>query len=120
MSMRASKSGLGYEVQKKMEDNYDREDQAGTPMHVVNWVNALIEGEHSLIEGHDWKTICTHLRDGVALCKLINKLAVISMKFEKDPFLNVINCLHSLGFVANSKGVKPPYTGEVKKMLDME
>ncbi|XP_022291696.1 transgelin-3-like isoform X3 [Crassostrea virginica] len=164
MSFRASKSGFGYEVQKKMEANYDREEEAGTPVHIVNWLNQMLEGEHSKCESTDWKSICTYLRDGVALCKLINKLlqkegkpAVqfqkkvmspfvamtnienfnkgcldygLAKEFEfqsgdlwevrKGPFLNVINCIHSLGFVANSKSVMPSYQGEVTKYLDRE
>jgi len=161
---RALKTGLGYEVEQKMEQNYDREEAAGTPTHVVNWVNAVIQGEHDAIPGTDWKTICTHLRDGVALCKLINKLLKadgksaitfqkkvmspfvamtnienfnkgcldygLSKEFtfqsgdlweiRKGPFLNVLNGLHSLGFVANGKGWKPAYTGDIRKPLDLE
>lgn len=162
--LRANKVGIGYEVEKKMEDNYDREEAAGTPTHITNWVNAIIEGEHDLIPATDWKSMCTHLRDGVALCKLINKLLkadgqqpiqfqkkvmspFVAMtnienfnkgcmqyglekestfqsgdlwEIRKGPFLNVINGLHSLGFVANGKGWTPKYTGDIKKTLDLE
>ncbi|KAK3608495.1 hypothetical protein CHS0354_010344 [Potamilus streckersoni] len=161
---RASKSGIGYAVEKKMEDNYDREEQAGTPKHIVNWLNAHIQGEHDPCPGDDWKTICNYLRDGVVLCKLINKLLKTDGKspvtfqkkvaspfvamtnvenfnkgcesygvakeflfqtgdlweVRKGPFLNVINCLHSLGFVANGKHLTPKYEGEIKKLLDNE
>ncbi|XP_063400464.1 transgelin-2-like isoform X6 [Mytilus trossulus] len=164
MSFRASKSGLGYEVQRKLELNYDREEAAGTPTHVVNWVNAMVGSEHDPIPGTDWKSICNHLRDGVALCKLINILLKkddkppitfqkkvmspfvamtnienfnkgceqygLEKEFQfqsgdlwevrKGPFLNVINCLHSLGFCSNSKRVIPAYTGEIVKYLDNE
>ncbi|XP_076114187.1 myophilin-like isoform X2 [Mytilus galloprovincialis] len=163
-SGRANKSGLGYEVEKKMEANYDREEAAGTPTHVVNWVNAILGSEHDPIPGTDWKSICNHLRDGVALCKLINILLkkdgkspvnfqkkvmspFVAMtnienfnkgiqdygvdresefqsgdlwEVRKGPFLNVINCISSLGFVANKKGVTPKYTGEIRKYLDNE
>lgn len=161
---RAAKTGLGYAVEQKMEQNYDREEEAGTPTAVVNWVNAIIDGEHDPIPGNDWKTICTHLRDGVALCKMINKLLKADGKstitfqkkvmspfvamtnlenfnkgcmdygmakeftfqsgdiweVRKGPFLNVLNCLHSLGFVANSKTYMPAYTGEISKTIDRE
>uniref|UniRef100_A0A194AN89 Putative transgelin-like protein-3 n=1 Tax=Pinctada fucata TaxID=50426 RepID=A0A194AN89_PINFU len=158
---RARKSGLGYKVEKKMEDNYDREEQAGTPVHVVNWINGLMQGEHDPIPATDWKSICNHLRDGIMLCKLINKLLAtegkpaktfqkksspfvalanieafnkgceeygLAREFQfqsgdlwecrKGPFLNVLNCLHSLGFHCNSKKVMPAYTGEIVKYLD--
>lgn len=29
--------------------NYDREEEAGTPTHVVNWVNGVLQGEHDPI-----------------------------------------------------------------------
>jgi len=162
--MRAGKSGLGYEVEKKMEDNYDREEQAGTPNECMKWVNAIVGGDHAECKDSEWKGFCTHLRDGVVLCKLINKLLQkdgkqpvtfqkkvmspfvamtnienfnkgceeygLAKEFQfqsgdlwevrKGPFLNVINCIHSLGFVANSKNVTPGYTGEVCKYLDRD
>jgi len=164
MGDRARKAGLGFETEKKMEANYDREEQAGTPVHIVQWVNSHLQGEHCNCEGTDWKTICTHLRDGVALCKLINVLLKkdgrnpitfqkkvnspfvamtnienfnkgtldygLAKEFQfqsgdlwevrKGPFLNVINCIHSLGFLANSKQVMPAYSGEIVKYLDNE
>jgi len=39
---------------------------------------------------------------------------------RKGPFLNVINCIHSLGFLANSKGFEPTYTGAQTKYVDNE
>ncbi|XP_062588544.1 transgelin-3-like isoform X1 [Saccostrea cucullata] len=162
--VRATKSGFGRDVEHKMELNYDREEEAGTPVHIVNWLNEMLAGEHPKCEATDWKSICTYLRDGVALCKLINKLLQkdgrppvqfqkkvmspfvamtnienfnkgcldygLAKEFEfqsgdlwevrKGPFLNVINCIHSLGFVANSKKVMPCYQGEVTKYLDRD
>ncbi|XP_052799837.1 transgelin-2-like isoform X1 [Mya arenaria] len=161
---RAAKTGLGHVVEQKMEQNYDREEAAGTPAAVVTWVNAVCAGEHDAIPSPEWKTMCTHLRDGVMLCKLINKLLKadgkspiqfqkkvmspfvamtnienfnkgaqdygVSKEFtfqsgdlwevRKGPFLNVLNGVHSLGFVANGKGVKPSYEGDIKKSLDLE
>jgi len=78
MSTRANKSGIGAQIEKKMEDNYDREEAAGTPTHVVNWINGVVgtanDPEFSPIDAYDWKGICSALRDGVILCKLINVL----------------------------------------------
>lgn len=158
---RAAKTGLGYVVEQKMEQNYDREEEAGTPGCVVDWINGVLEGEDGFtkIPDKDWKTICTSLRNGVILCKLINKLLKadgkptisfsskstspfvamtnienfnkacidfgLSKEFtfqsgdlwevRKGPFLNVLNGLHSLGFVANNKNITPKYSGELKK-----
>ncbi|XP_045192322.2 uncharacterized protein LOC123548825 isoform X3 [Mercenaria mercenaria] len=33
------------------------------------------------------------------------------MDGRKDQFVNVLHCLHNLGFIANSKGYKPLYLG---------
>merc|ERR1719219_58977 len=33
---------------------------------------------------------------------------------RKGPFLNVINCIHSLGMLANANGWEPTYTGQHK------
>uniref|UniRef100_K1RG91 Transgelin-2 n=1 Tax=Magallana gigas TaxID=29159 RepID=K1RG91_MAGGI len=145
MGDRAAKSGLGYEVDKKMEANYDREEEAGTPVHIVNWLNQMLEGEHPKCESTDWKSICNYLRDGVALCKLINKLLKQEgrnpVQFQKkvmSPFVAMTNienfnkgCLE-FGLAkefefqsgdlweANSKKVMPCYQGEVTKFLDRD
>ncbi|XP_076451033.1 transgelin-3-like isoform X2 [Babylonia areolata] len=39
---------------------------------------------------------------------------------RKGPFINVINNLHSLGFLANAKNFTPTYTGEIRKTLDFD
>jgi len=160
--LRAGKIGIGYEVEQKLEQNYDREEAAGTPNAVITWMNAVCEGEHDVIKERDWKGFNTHLRDGVMMCKLINKLLKADQKspitfqkkvmspfvamtnienfnkgcmaygmakeftfqsgdlweIRKGGFFNVLNCLHSLGFVANEKGIKPTYTGEIQKTID--
>jgi len=163
---RAQKVGVAYEVEKKMEQNYDREEEAGTPRYVVDWINGQLEGEpgYEPLKEYDWKSICLHLKSGAVLCQLINKLLKADgrtpVKFQKKAaspfvamtnienfckgaqdygltkestfqsgdlvevrkgqFLNVLNCVHSLGFIANSKGVMPAYTGEISKTIDRE
>ncbi|XP_060581376.1 transgelin-2-like isoform X1 [Ruditapes philippinarum] len=167
--LRAGKTGIGYVVEQKMEQNYDREEAAGTPQAVISWMNSICEGEHDPIpkpEGSEpeWKVFNTHIRDGVMLCKLINKLLKADGKspiqfqkkvmspfvamtnienfnkgcmdygmakeftfqsgdlweLRKAGFFNVLNCLHSLGFVANGKNVQPEYKGELSKTVDRE
>lgn len=162
--LRAAKTGIGYVVEQKMEQNYDREEAAGTPTHVVNWMNAICQGEHDPISDTEWKAFNMHIRDGVMLCKLVNKLLKADGKspitfqkkvmspfvamtnienfnkgcmdygmakeftfqsgdlweVRKAGFFNVLNCAHSLGFVANSKSMMPAYTGEISKTVDRE
>ncbi|CAG5126116.1 unnamed protein product [Candidula unifasciata] len=161
---RAKKSGLGADIEKKLEYRYDQEEAAGTMTAVMNWVNAVTAGEHEPIANQSQKELHRALRDGVMLCKLINKLLAsegknkvsfqkkvaspfvamgniesynkgaaeygLSKEFlfqsgdlwegRKGPFLNVINGIHSLGFLANSKGFQPAYTGQQTKLLDLE
>ncbi|KAK7486364.1 hypothetical protein BaRGS_00022412 [Batillaria attramentaria] len=162
--MRAKKSGIGAEIDKKLEMRYDQEEEAGTTKAVQIWVNTVLQGEHEPIPSYSQRELHKSLRDGVMLCKLINKLLesdgkskvhvqkkVASMfvaytnienfnngcleyglakeftvqsadlwEGRKGPFLNVINCLHSLGFLANSKGFPVMYTGEQQRTMDFE
>ncbi|CAL1528310.1 unnamed protein product [Lymnaea stagnalis] len=164
MADRAKKSGIGAEIEKKLELRYDQEEAAGTMNAILVWINAITAGEHESIANQSQKELHRCLRDGVMLCKLINKLLAsegkpkvsfqkkvaspfvamgnieafnkgctdygLSKEFlcqstdlwegRKGPFLNVINCIHSLGFLANSKGFDPTYTGSQTKFLDLE
>ncbi|GAB1602340.1 transgelin-3-like [Argonauta hians] len=162
---RAKKSGLGAEIERKMEQRYDKEEEAGTPAAIVTWINGLFEGTgNAACPGCAIGQIQSFLQDGTNLCRLINKLLEMDGKptinfsknvrspfiamgniesfskgcetyglnkealfqsndlteNKKGPFLNVINCIHSLGFLANSKMVMPAYTGQQTKYLEDE
>ncbi|BFZ15934.1 hypothetical protein BsWGS_18973 [Bradybaena similaris] len=161
---RAKKSGLGADIERKLEGRYDEEEAAGTMNAIVVWINAVLQGEHEPIANQSHKELHRALRDGVLLCKLINKLLAsegkgkvsfqkkvaspfvamgniesynkgcldygLSKEFlfqsgdlwegRKGPFLNVVNGIHSLGFLANTKGFQPTYTGQQTKYLDNE
>ncbi|XP_012944142.1 rac guanine nucleotide exchange factor B [Aplysia californica] len=161
---RAKKSGIGAEIDRKLEERYDQEEAAGVTNAIMIWLNAVLQGEHDSIPNSSQKELHRCLKDGVLLCKLINKLLAsegkgkvsfqkkvaspfvamgnmesfnkgcleyqLSKEFlfqstdlwegRKGPFLNVVNCIHSLGFHANSKGFQPTYTGEQTKYLDLE
>jgi hypothetical protein len=161
---RAKKSGIGAEIERKLENKYDQEEAAGTMNAIVVWINAIVVGDHEPIANHSHKELHRSLRDGVMLCKVINKLLASEGKGKvnfqkkvaslfvamgniesfnkgctdyglnteflfqsgdlwegrKGPFLNVINGIHSLGFLANSKGFQPTYTGQQTKYLDNE
>jgi len=164
MAHRAKKSGLGAEIERKMEESYDKEEKAGTPQAVVTWLNSVLEGTAGIAAcpGSAYNQIAAYLKDGTILCKLINKLlegdGKPAIKFakkvtspfvamtniadfgtacesyglnkeflfqsndlyegKKGPMLNVINSLHSLGFVANSKMFIPAYTGQQTKYIE--
>lgn len=75
MSFRALKAGDAFTNDVKMQRRYDLEDQLGTPQKVIEWI-VKVTGSNNLPQGakYDWQTIQQFLRDGVALCKLINAL----------------------------------------------
>ncbi|KAK7099352.1 transgelin-2-like [Littorina saxatilis] len=165
---RAKKSGIGGDIDRKLEAKYDQEEAAGTTKSVVLWMNSILQGEHDPIPVSEpfptQRDIHKSIRDGVMLCKLINKLLEsegkpkvhfqkkaatmfvaytniesynngclqygLAKEFtvqsadlwegRKGPFLNVINNIHSLGFLANSKGFTPTYLGAVQKTADFD
>lgn len=161
---RAKKSGLGADIERKREAKYDEVEAGGTTNAIMIWLNAVVEGDHEHISSHTHKELHRALRDGVMLCKVINKLlekaGKPTIKFNKKAnttfvamgnsenfckgcvdygmekeslfastdlwegrksgFLNVVNCIHSLGFEANKKGFPVTYTGKEMKFLDNE
>lgn len=72
---RATKSGDAYRLEQKFEERYDAEEQLGTPKLIVSWMNEVLSGEAPAFPGSSWQDIQAHLKDGVVLCKLINKLS---------------------------------------------
>lgn len=70
---RASKSGIGYGIAKKMEERYDQEEAAGVPGRINAWVNATLAGGPQC-SSSDWKQLAAHWKDGVVLCMFLNKL----------------------------------------------
>jgi len=164
MADRAKKSGIGADIERKLEAKYDAEEAAGTIDAIVLWLNTALQGEHDPIPDKKQTVLHRHIRDGVMLCKLVNKLLETEGKSKvhiqkkaqtmfvaytnienfnngciqyglnkeftvqsadlwegrKGPFLNVINAIHSLGFLANSKGFGITYTGEVVKTADFD
>lgn len=65
---RATKSGLGREVQNKITAKYDKEVAA----RVMDWVASTV-GEPLDTSG-DMDSVYEQLKDGLILCKLINKI----------------------------------------------
>lgn len=75
MSFRALKAGDAFSLDIKMQRRYDQEEQLGTPQKVMEWI-VKVTGSNNLPQGalYDWSTIQKFLKDGVALCKLVNAL----------------------------------------------
>ncbi|KAI0214270.1 Transgelin-2 [Lamellibrachia satsuma] len=98
MNIRAKKAGIALQIQKKMEDGYDREESLGTPTRIVEWLNQVLPAVHRPCPDTKWRTIHFYLKDGVALCRLINILRQAvgksAVKFSKNaatPFVAMEN-----------------------------
>lgn len=71
---RAAKAGDAYRTEAKFEARYDEEEKLGTPAAVMAWMAKVLGSDMPPCPGTDWQSIHNHLKDGVILCKLINKL----------------------------------------------
>lgn len=71
---RAAKAGDAYRTEAKFEARYDEEEKLGTPAAVMGWITKVLGSDVPACPGTDWQSIHNHLKDGVILCKLINKL----------------------------------------------
>jgi len=60
----------------KMQRRYDKEEELGTPQKLMEWIIKVIGATNNLPASgkYDWHAVQTFLKDGIALCKLINKL----------------------------------------------
>lgn len=71
---KAKRAGINLAEQKKLDEKYDTEEKKGTPEKIMNWLNEALASEHSKCPNSTWRKLQFWLRDGVALCKLINKM----------------------------------------------
>lgn len=74
MSFRARKAGDLGGNERKLEKKYDEEEKAGTPQRLMEWMNEVLKGEHPPCTSSRFRDFHNYLKDGVALCRLINKL----------------------------------------------
>lgn len=77
---RATKAGDAYRTEAKFEARYDEEEKLGTPAAIMTWIGKVMGGDVPSCTGTDWQTIHNYLKDGVVLCKLINKLNTFASK----------------------------------------
>ncbi|XP_067655647.1 transgelin-2-like isoform X1 [Haliotis asinina] len=73
---RAKKSGIGYQIEQKMETSYDQLEQDGTPEAIKTWIQAVLSGDEEAGSLKSCKQRDLHewLKSGSVLCKLINQL----------------------------------------------
>lgn len=100
---RASKSGIAKEIELKMQERYDKEEAFGTPDRIMAWMFVTLEKEHPIpetpINQISWRGLNVWLRDGVALCKMINKLlAAVGKKPVKycSPVTSSFQCMENI------------------------
>jgi len=71
---RAAKVGDAYRTEAKNEARYDDEEKLGTVTAILTWISKVLGGEAGHCKGTDSQSVHEYLKDGVLLCKLINKL----------------------------------------------
>lgn len=76
VSLRALKAGDAFETERKLQKRYDDEEKLGTQQRIIEWLNTVLAGEVHPCPALDWHSIQGHIRDGVILCKLMNKLLI--------------------------------------------
>jgi hypothetical protein len=72
---RATKAGDAFRLEQKFEERYDAEEKLGTPKSVVDWISATLGNEATACPGTGYQQIHEWLKDGVVLCKFINKIS---------------------------------------------
>jgi hypothetical protein len=77
---RAAKVGDAYRTEQKFEARYDEEEKLGTPAAIITWMSKVLGSDMGATPATDWQAIHNHLKDGVVLCKLINKLNTFAGK----------------------------------------
>ncbi|XP_071100260.1 transgelin-2-like isoform X1 [Haliotis cracherodii] len=73
---RAKKSGIGYQIEQKMETSYDQLEQDGTPEAIRAWIQAVLAGDEEAgsLKSSKQRDLHEWLKSGSILCKLINQL----------------------------------------------
>jgi hypothetical protein len=76
MSVRSSKSGDAFDNDMKLQKRYDKEEELGTPQRIIEWITQVLGTKDNLPSNgtYDWRTVHSFLKDGVILCKLMNRL----------------------------------------------
>jgi hypothetical protein len=76
MSFRALKAGDAFDVDMKMQRRYEKEEELGTPQKIMEWIIKIVGSANNVPSSgqYDWRAVQSFLKDGVALCKLINHL----------------------------------------------
>jgi len=70
------RAGDAFDVDIKMQRRYDKEEELGTPQRVMEWIIKVVGTTNNLPQSgkYDAHAVQVFLKDGVALCKLINVL----------------------------------------------
>lgn len=76
MSVRSTKSGDAFDHDMKLQRRYDKEEQLGTPQKIIQWITQVLGTKDNLPTNgtYDWRAVHNFLKDGVILCKLMNRL----------------------------------------------
>jgi hypothetical protein len=91
---KAKKAGQTLAAQKKLEEKYDVEERLGTPERLMVWMNAVLGADHLPCPNSQWRKMQFWMRDGVVLCKFINKLreaaSLPAIKFQGNAHVPLV------------------------------
>lgn len=125
VTTRACRAGDAHDTEVRMEKRWDQEEQEGTPMRVVQWVQAVLGPEQAPpCSGGDWKAIQMYFRDGVVLCRLSNKLLAAAGQPKQKFRARVNSSFHARGnidiFVNGCKafGLEPSFIFEPSDIVE--
>ena len=130
---RATKAGDAFRLEAKFEQRYDEEEKLGTPQRIITWILQVLGPEAPPNPGSGWQEIQACLKDGVVLCKLINKLnttvgkPVTAFKAKATSSFVALNNIENFNNAAKDFGVpatalfQPPdlYEGRKGPMLNV-
>lgn len=71
---KAKKAGRNLAAMKKLEEKYDDLERLGIPEKVIAWLGATLGSDHPPCPSSQWRKLQYWLRDGLVLCKFMNKL----------------------------------------------
>lgn len=75
MSLRTLRGGDAFDTEIKLQRRYDKEDELGLPQKIVEWIIKVVGQVDGLSAGKlDQRQIYLALKDGAALCRLMNHL----------------------------------------------
>lgn len=117
MSVRSTKSGDAFDHDMKLQRRYDKEEELGTPQRIIEWITQVLGSTDNLPAAngpYDWRVVHSYLKDGVVLCKLMNRLlkaaGMPTVVYRTKATGSFVALANIEGFVAAAKAFGVPET----------